>query len=268
MAYLLTFEGVVMLRLFGVFFLFISLSFFGFNGFGKRMSSYPAMDVAWTALESDTSITVTKVDVSSWVGNASYYEFFPTQKNPTIGFIFYPGGRVEAESYASMLRKIAHQGFAVYLIKMPFDMAVLGKTRANTIIEKYSHKIQHWFIGGHSLGGVGASFFTKNFKEKIDSLILWASYPSKTYDLSNISASILSIYATLDGKTKLKDIKENQDYLPAETEYFEILGGNHTQFGDYGDGSPQYGDNEPDISRKRQQHLILNATMRFLKKME
>jgi len=45
--------------------------------------------------------------------------------------------------------------------------------------------------------------------------------------------------------------------LPADTVFVPIQGGNHTQFGYYGNGTElQKGDNPADISRDAQQQIV------------
>ena len=45
-------------------------------------------------------------------------------------------------------------------------------------------------------------------------------------------------------------IEEGKQYLPAGNELYELAGGNHAQFGNYG---PQRGDGEATISAEEQQ---------------
>ena len=52
--------------------------------------------------------------------------------------------------------------------------------------------------------------------------------------------------------------------LPSDTIRVEIAGGNHAQFGWYGN---QPGDNEATIRREIQQEQIVNATIQLLEKM-
>lgn len=229
----------------------------------EGITSLPAMEEALRALISDDVVQVEKVHVSSWSTNAYYYQFVPTSSQCSSGFIFYPGALVEAESYAPTLRQLALQGLCVFLVKMPFDLVTFGQNRAETIINTFE-TIKTWLIGGHSLGGVGASGYVKNHSDQIHGLILWASYPSSLNDLSLLELPVLSIFATLDGKTTLEHIEDNKIYLPKHTDYFSIEGGNHTQFGYYGNGSPQSGDNQAHIDRQSQQELIIYKTLNFI----
>jgi hypothetical protein len=72
---------------------------------------------------------------------------------------------------------------------------------------------------------------------------------------------VLSIIANRDGLATLDKIKAAAPYLPANTEWVEIDGGNHAQFGSYG---PQNGDLEATISAAEQQRQIVLATLMFM----
>ena len=52
---------------------------------------------ALAALEDDAQVSVTQ---------AGWIEFVPAQMTAPAGFIFYPGGRVQAEAYAPLAREI------------------------------------------------------------------------------------------------------------------------------------------------------------------
>ena len=114
--------------------------------------SYPPMPEALDALESDSAVTVRKVEVAEWEENSNYYYVFePNNVDPTVGFIFYPGGLVDPRSYAPPVRAIAAEGYLTIIVKMPDDLAPLGARRANTIIDNDEYPgIEKWIIGGHS----------------------------------------------------------------------------------------------------------------------
>ncbi|MFW6281877.1 MAG: alpha/beta hydrolase [bacterium] len=119
-------------------------------------------------------------------------------------------------------------------------------------------------MGGHSLGGAMAARYTYNNYSKLSGLILLASYPADNNDLSDKDIKVLSIYGGNDGITSLKKIDNSRDNLPDDTEYIEIKGGNHSQFGWYGF---QDGDKKASISREKQQALIIDAIRKFLSDM-
>ena len=114
-------------------------------------------------------------------------------------------------------------------------------------------------MGGHSLGGVAAATYVSK-REDLDGLVFWASYPIND-TLKNMDMKILSIYGTLD-ISGMDRFDSARTYLPGDTEFVIIHGGNHAQVGDYG---PQPGDNEATITRLDQQKQVVNATVKLLK---
>ena len=209
------------------------------------------MPEAIQALESSERVVV---DRDSW------YEFSPVEERPEIGVILYPGGRVDPRSYAPTAHALAEEGYLVVIVPMPLNLAVLGASKAEQVISAYP-EIETWVIGGHSLGGSMAANFTKVNPQLVDGLVLWASYPAGSDDLSGIDAPVASISATLDGLASVDDIAGSKLLLPADTSWVVIEGGNHAQFGWYGE---QGGDNPALISREEQQEQIINATLELL----
>jgi dienelactone hydrolase len=183
--------------------------------------------------------------------------FSPKEKKTDFGFIFYPGGKVQYSAYSLLLKNIAKMGYKTFLIKMPFNLAVFNPDAAKAVIEKNSD-IKKWAIGGHSLGGVMAANFAKNNTAVIDALVLYASYPSS--NMSETGVKVLSLVGTLDGFVKKEKFENSKMNLPAKSVFFEIFGGNHSNFGDYGF---QKGDNESSISKEEQQRIIIDQTVAF-----
>lgn len=62
--------------------------------------------------------------------------------------------------------------------------------------------------------------------------------------------SVLSLLGTEDEVVDRDKYNEGRSYLPGNTVYFSILGGNHAQFGSYG---PQKGDGIATITEDDQQ---------------
>ena len=230
-------------------------------------SSYPPLPEALDALESDSAVTVRKVVVPDWERDSNFYfAFEPENVEPTVGFIFYPGGLVDPRSYAPPVHTIAAEGYLTVIVKMEDDLAVKGKgyKRADKVMSDYD-EIETWIIGGHSLGGSFSCRYAKEFTDKVDGVILWASWPSEGFRLDSTELKAISIYGTNDGHPET--IEAGAEHLPADAEFVKIEGGNHTQFGWY-DTSPnptQEGDNPADITREEQQSQIIEATIDFLK---
>jgi hypothetical protein len=221
-------------------------------GFAYYVSDYYHADnTALAALKSTNSYNVLNTDDS--------ITFTPTENNSTTGVIIYPGGKVQAESYAVIASKLAVNGYTTIIVKMPFNLAFFGVNKADDVIAKHPEIIS-WVIMGHSLGGVFASDYAVNHPDKIKGVIYLAAYPSA--DASNATFKALSIRGSLDGLTKTEDIDENKNKFPSNTTFITIEGGNHYNNGNYG---VQAGDNNSTITREEQQNQTINAILEFLK---
>ena len=240
----------------------LAISMIGGIFLGTYLLSQQPMPEAIGALTSDDRVTVNRVFVQSWLNY--YYVFEPAGEKPSRGFIIYPGGLVDSRAYAPFARAIAAKGYRTVIVCMPFHLAILGYARADTIIKEYP-EIKKWALGGHSLGGVMACRYAKKFSENIDGVVLWASYPSGRFRIDDTTMKVASIYGTEDGLATLDKIETSKLHLPHNTQFVRIDGGNHTQFGWYGDGEElQKGDGPADITRERQQSIIVKATVDFL----
>jgi hypothetical protein len=206
---------------------------------------------ALAALEADGEVTVQS-------GNDSIV-FMPANVEPDTGLIFYPGGRVDYRSYARPLHQIAARGYLVVLVRAPLNLMVFDPSKADSILPQYP-QIQHWAVGGHSLGGAMAANYVYTHPGAVDGLVLWAAYPASNNDLSNSGLKVLSIYGTLD-MAGVGAFDASRALLPADTTWVVIDGGNHAQFGNYG---LQPGDHVATISASDQQAQVVDATVKFL----
>ncbi|TFH34858.1 MAG: alpha/beta hydrolase [Anaerolineales bacterium] len=186
--------------------------------------------------------------------------FHPVAEVQKAGLILYPGGRVDPRAYAPAARSIAERGYLVVIVPMPLNLAVFGSEQAGEVIQAFP-EIESWVIGGHSLGGVMAARFASRASGRVRGLVFWASYPAASDDLRNSRLRVASIYATRDGLTSLEDIRNSTLLLPADTLWIEIEGGNHAQFGYYGS---QSGDLEAEISREKQQAILVGGTLNLM----
>lgn len=188
-----------------------------------------------------------------------FITFMPKNKNINKGFIFYPGGKVSEEAYSLLAKGIADKGYLVVIVPMPLDLAVFSPNKAEKVIERYSD-INVWAIGGHSLGGVMASKFASE-NNNIKGLALYASYPSGD-ELKEKEIEVVSIYGSEDGVADLEKIRNAN--LSKDSILFEIKGGNHAQFGSYGE---QKGDNKATISPEEQINEAVDITIKMLEKL-
>jgi dienelactone hydrolase len=226
-----------------------------FAGFVIWAETPPSpMPEAYDALKSDSSVMVS---IGNWL------VFTPVSSNVSTGFIIYPGGRVDFRSYAPAAHEIAAEGYLVIIPQMPLNLAVFGVGTANDVIKSFPN-VSAWAIGGHSLGGTIAAQFTFENPSKIKGLVLWAAYPASGTDLSKSNLLVSTIHGSNDGLVSTAQIDYSLKLLPSSTVRVEITGGNHAQFGWYGD---QAGDNVATITREAQQNLTVNATVQLLEKL-
>lgn len=172
--------------------------------------------------------------------------------------VFYQGGKVENISYAPLLYKLAESGIDCFLVKMPFNLAILDKNKASSVIYDEKYNYNNWYLMGHSLGGVVASMYSNSHDDKVSGLILLAAYPtSKVKE----SIRVLSIYGSNDGVLNLNKYNANKKYWNNQTIEHVIPGGNHANFGYYG---KQSGDNDSTITREQQQEETINEILNFI----
>lgn len=237
---------------FGILFILWMADSFGARGFDKSI------------LETDPTITVEETN--------RLILFQPRDKEQLTGFIFFPGGMVQPEAYAPMARAIAEQGYNVFIVKLPFGFAPL-ESQETSVTEQAlqiidaNESVQYWAVGGHSRGAAIASRFADKYGASFDGLILiGTSHPKdKVFDLSNTTLWVTKIYATNDGLASVEEVEANAVYLPDNTTWVLIDGGNHSQFGYYGS---QLGDNTATISHEQQQELMDEAILTALSSLQ
>ena len=200
-------------------------------------------------------ITAPKTDVTITEENG-VFTFKP--QNATKGIIFYPGGKVQAESYAPLMQTLAEKGVLSVLVTMPGNLAVLDMNAADGLQEKYP-EIESWYMSGHSLGGSMASSFIAENSKDFDGIILLASY--STANLSNLGLDVLSIYGTNDGVLNMEKYEECKSNLPEDFKEIVIAGGCHAYFGAYGE---QEGDKKATITREEQIEITVKEILQFI----
>lgn len=161
------------------------------------------------------------------------------------GLIFYPGAKVEYTAYEPLMEWLADDGVLCLLVKMPFNIAFFGKDSALGLNAIYPD-IEHWYIGGHSLGGAMAADFAAE-NSGIEGVVLLAAFPSK--NLSNTDMRVLSVYGSEDGVLNRKSYEKAKSKLPFDLTEQVIEGGNHAGFAFYGE---QRGDGTASISAAEQ----------------
>jgi pimeloyl-ACP methyl ester carboxylesterase len=205
------------------FIVFILLAGGAFIVWGSTPSA--PMAEALAALESDQKVLVQADD---WL------VFQPSGKPPQVGMIYYPGGRVDYRAYAPYARAVAEQGFLVVIVPMPLNLAVIAPDRAAEVIAVFP-EVEQWAVGGHSLGGAMAARYAFLNPQQVRGLVLVASYPADSNRLDGTDVQVLSLFGTQDGLATVEKIETSAQLLPQDTLYFPIEGGNHAQFGWYGE---------------------------------
>lgn len=162
------------------------------------------------------------------------------------GLIFYPGGKVDHKAYEPLMKELASRGILCVVAKMPFRLAVLDVGAAEQLREGFP-EVEHWYIGGHSLGGSMAASHLSEHVRDYEGLILLGAY--STADLSGTDIKVLSVYGSEDQVMNREKYDANQINLPPHACERVIEGGCHAYFGMYG---IQSGDGVPTISNASQ----------------
>lgn len=180
-------------------------------------------------------------------------------EHATVGFIFYPGGKVAFEAYAPLMEACAKEGILSVVVHMPANLAIFDMDAAEDIREDYP-QIKRWYIGGHSLGGAMAASYLEKSEEAYEGLVLLAAY--STVDYSNMDLEVLSVYGTNDGVMNREKYEVCRKNLPQSMVEYAIEGGNHANFGYYGE---QEGDENATITREEQQIQTVQQIVEMMK---
>ena len=172
--------------------------------------------------------------------------------------VFYPGAMVDEKAYAELMLRLAGEGVDCYLVSMPLHLAVLGKDKADNIIDRGGY--EHYYISGHSLGGAMACSYAAVHADKLSGALILAAYPvDKIPDSLPVVSLVGSNDTVIDKNAEVK----NKIYWPSDVKEIVIEGGNHCQFGDYGF---QRGDTEATITPDEQTDLTVQACMEMIRR--
>ncbi|MBE6878658.1 MAG: hypothetical protein E7488_05780 [Ruminococcaceae bacterium] len=209
---------------------------------------YRADETAINTLEDTESVSVEITD------NMAIFR----PENIEAGLIFYPGGKVEYTAYAPLMHKLAENDIACVITKMPFNLAVMDINAADKAIERIAN-VDRWYIGGHSLGGSMAANYLEKSESNFDGLVMLAAY--STADLSDNEVKTLCIHGSEDKVLNWDKHTEYMENLPEKAKCCVIEGGNHAQFGSYGD---QKGDGEATLTAEKQLEYTAEAIIEFI----
>lgn len=176
------------------------------------------------------------------------------------GIIFYVGAEIEPAAYIPLMALLAENGYTAFIPKMPGNVATFKASEATNIIDA-NPDITSWYLAGHSLGGYTAAGYAVKNADKLDGMIFLAAYTST--DLSGIDLPLLSIYGDTDTVLNKSNYDACLAINPADFTEYVIAGGNHAQFGDYGE---QPGDTPATISAEEQQAQTAAYILAWIKK--
>lgn len=206
---------------------------------------YRADETAQIALQGSDSVAVTAID-------GGYYFDGPAEAK---AIIFYPGAKVECEAYAPLMLALAERDYDCFLADVPLHFALLGEGRADKFLSAYSY--DSWFTAGHSMGGIVAANYAQKHPDRIDGIVLLASYTTERVDAR---LKLCSVYGSEDGCLEREVYAANLDKWPQDSTELVIEGGNHAQFGSYG---AQKGDGAAAISPETQWEKTADAIADF-----
>ncbi|OMF08891.1 alpha/beta hydrolase [Paenibacillus amylolyticus] len=216
----------------------------------KLFTPYGPQEIAQTAMETANQVTVSEQE--NWI------DFVP-DKPTGKSVLFYPGGLVKPESYAPLAHELAAAGHHTIIAKMPVNLAVLKPNLADEILAAYPG--EQFVMGGHSLGGSMAARYVAAHPDALQGIFFLASYPDEKGSVKALGIPALSILGTKDEVVNATKYQSGRMYLPEDTVYYTIEGGNHAQFGDYGH---QKGDGEPEVSGEEQLNQTVKTVLAWL----
>ncbi len=222
--------------------LILILAIFGVC-FGVYVSDYYHADTEVEQLLEDGIVSGEIVEENDWLT-------LPTNSNE-IGFIFYPGAKVEYTSYLPLMDRFRDNNMNCFLVEMPFNLAFFGSNKAEEVIKAHP-EIETWYIGGHSLGGAFASSNASENKDEIEGVVLLGAYLYGDYP----EEQSITIYGS-------EDEILNRDKITYDTNVVVIEGGNHAQFGNYG---VQDGDGIAAIDDVEQQEKTVELILERIEK--
>ena len=224
--------------------------------------SFRARGIDEKTLQSNAQITVADTDEA--------IVFTPTEPTGPMGLLFFHGAGVEPSAYAPLIRAVAENGFIAAIVKLPYRVAPFKSHRREAIsraqqIVAQTEAVDKWVVAGHSKGGKIAAELVHADRSLVSALILIATSHPKDFDLSNIVIPVKKVFASNDGIATVEMIESTKRNLPEHTQWIEIVGGNHSQFGYYGH---QFLDGHATIDRTEQQRRTLEEILATLESLQ
>jgi hypothetical protein len=188
-------------------------------------------EAAVEAGESDDSVTVARVEGATVVRSGPLTP-------ETTGPVYYPGARVNHESYAPTAAGIVVDRDVVVVVQMPLNLAILAPGRAATAVDA-APAGESWYVGGHSLGGAMACRYAADADADPEGLVLDAAYCD---DVSGTDLRVLSVLGAGDTVIDTEAERERRGLLPDGATVVELEAVTHSGVGAYG---PQRAEGPP-----------------------
>lgn len=173
-------------------------------------------------------------------------------EQPKKNIVIVPGGKVKPDAYRYLAVRLAQAGYDVTIVKTVFDLAILTPNYGERFLRDDLENV----VIGHSLGGTVASLFSEG-NDLVGEIVFLASYPIA--DMTDKRALVIT--GEFDSVLDRNSLQESESLLPEDTVYVEIAGGNHAQFGWYGD---QSGDGTATLTIREQQDIVVQTILDFL----
>jgi hypothetical protein len=215
----------------------LGLFIYTLDSYGPSQEMYDAID----------ALTLDDLQVVNDFDQISYFV-----DQPKKNIVIIPGGKVKPESYTYLAIMLALEGYDVTIVKTVFNLAILTPNYGSRFLKEGIDNV----VIGHSLGGTVASMFSSG-DDRVSDIIFLASYPIA--DVKD--KDVLVITGQFDLVLDLNDLEDSEDLLPDDRILYEILGGNHAQFGWYGN---QKDDGAATMSTKEQQDIIKDQIIDFI----
>ncbi|WP_254839427.1 alpha/beta hydrolase [Natronomonas marina] len=186
---------------------------------------YGPDEAAVSAVETDDSVTVERFDGGTVVRSGPVTP-------ATTGLVYYPGARVNHESYVPTAAGIVEgRDAVVVVVDAPLNLAILSPGSADAAVEA-APAVESWYVGGHSLGGATACRYAAGNAAALEGLVLHAAYCDR--DLSGTDLRVLSVLGAEDAVIDAETERQRRDLLPDDATVVELSGVTHSGFGAYG----------------------------------
>ena len=172
--------------------------------------------------------------------------------------IFYPGANITETAYSNIMTMLAERGIDCFLIKT-LTLGYLEKDKADNIYKNYPN-YKKYYLAGHSMGGALIAIYAGNKMDQVNGLFMLAAYP--TNDMKSAQFPILFIYGSEDGVVDRSKLETGLTLVPETAVNYEIEGGNHAYFGDYGE---QDGDGVATIKPITQQKITVREILKLVR---